>query len=376
MSSPANRDPIARICRTWCTAFALATALTVLGGCGDPALHKATDELVADIAGGRANHLTYNLLRSQRSGHTLDAILAIVATEEGSPRYQAVSALADPHSSRGWLQLPPGTDSPGRGLGASTLPARAAPTLLATLRVQDPMLRGQTLLALGSLDEPTPAVVTAVREALRDEGRGVAGAAIHALGMLGVVAAESAADLTDLLGHAAGERAVAIAGALARVSPEPNPPALDALLTGVEEGDPTAAEQAARHLRDLGPRAAMANRRLMAQLHSPRPQGPTVAVAIVAAKPELLDVVAGVLLDQLRSADPSVQSHAAAELRWLAESHGAGMGSTVPAISEALEREDHSGGPLTLALRRIGTRSALRAYNDDVHRRRRADAAR
>ncbi len=376
MRSSADAAPMSRPSRTTCAALALAAALSAVGGCGDRAQQSAVDEHVAKIAAGRADHGTYSMLRGQRSGRTLDALLAIVATEQGSPRYQAMSALAHPHSARGWLQLPPGADSPGRGLGDSTLPARVAPTLLATLGVQEGMLRQQTLLALASIDEPTPTVVAAVREVLYDERRDVADAAIHALGMLGVAAAESASDLGNLLDHAEGERAVAIAGALARVSPDPNPPALALLLTAVEGGGSTAAEQAAMHLRDLGPRAAMASRSLMAQLHDPRPQGPLISVSVVAAKPELLDIVTEVLLEQLRSSDPSVQSHAATELRWLAESHGASMGLTVPAIAEALEREDHGGGPLTLALRRIGTRSALRVYNDDVHRRRLAEAGR
>lgn len=345
-----------------------------LAACVERPERSAQDRHLARIRAGKArDYEACSALYQLRDDRVIDALVELVAHGEGQPRVQAAAALGYPHVSTApdWPQR--GTDP--RALGDDVLPARIAPALLAAMSGDEPGLRAKLLLALASIDEPTPAVVAVVRGALTDDDPRVAEAAVIAAGMLGVHAAEAAGDLERLPDAGGPVRRVSIAGALARASGGAHVRALGALLSVARGDDAEAATLAVTHLRDIGSRAGMAGEGLMAILHEKSLERPAVAEAVVAISPDSFEDVLALLVDAAASADRMVAMFADAEIDRLARGRPGEMRAAIPALAAALDaRSVNDGVRLSGTLRRLNTRRGRKAYNSRIHRQR-AEAA-
>ena len=385
------------------TLLAWAFALT-LSGCGRPgpedmAPDIGVEEFITGVRQGRS--LAARIPPSMRgwdNDAVIDALAEIIAKGRGRPTYAAAAALAH----RNGLQTSQGVQD-SRALDFM-LPARIAPILLTALDSERVLARvgyhENLLLALGSIDAPTPAVVAAVRQALKHDDPRVVASATKAAGMLGVHAAEMAGHLEALLhpddpgrwDDVGGRRVwiedrAEIAGALARVSDRPHAKALQALvrsarggvIRSTRGGERRPAPRAVGHLRALGPRAEPAIDDLLAILHEKDVERPTVATAIAAISRERLRSVVYLLADLCAGPDRSAAFFADRELLALSREWGdsAEMRGVAPALIAALNARPAADGlQLSKAIRRIDTRGSRKAYDAYLRRERHERGAR
>ncbi|MAF12183.1 hypothetical protein CMK11_17190 [Candidatus Poribacteria bacterium] len=311
------------------TLLALALALPLVS-CGKPAGRKASDEYVAKIRqGGRPGYSGYGRDSGWDNDSVIDVYVDIIAHGDRN-RVRAALNLSTGHGIQKWDKR---KDS--RALDFM-LPARIAPILLASLREdtpQWPQFRGALLLALGSIDEPTPEVVATVRRALTEDDAAASRQAVRAVGMLGFHAAEAAGDLARILdGHGSGRPVVgrgsggrtasrlAVAGALARVSDGVHPRALDILAQAARGNNTGAASQAVMHMGALGSRAKPAADVLIGVLSDGDSSVSTVVEAIAAVSPDLLPTALATLMRRAASEDASTARSVEFELNRLVAS--------------------------------------------------------
>lgn len=314
--------------RILATLLVFASVL-VLGGWGRSAGRKASDKLAAEIRSGTVTEATAELRSFPRDSgwdndSIIDAYVDVVAFGDRAARVTAIIGLSNRRALQAW-----GPPKDSRALDFM-LPARIAPILLASLREdvgEGPQYRGGLLVALGSIDNPSPEVIAAVVRALEGDAGRVPRQAVVAAGMLGFHAAEVSGDLARMLddeglrGPGRGRWAASrleVAGALARVSPGVHHRALEVIVEAAhDEGSP---ELALTHLRDLGSRARPASDDLLSILIlSDDNTHPSPFIdAIVAVSPERLPALLAALIGRAASEDASTSMLADGELARLA----------------------------------------------------------
>jgi hypothetical protein len=324
------------------------------------------------------------------NGRIVDAWMEVIAREDapgGSTDYNSIRGLAG-HVGLYRSRYPTGP----RGL-RSTLPSHIEPALL-VLATPDPPLdelaaraprgrsnhrRNPALMALGSIDDPSPEAVAMVIEALNDEDQGAVRSAVEAAGMLGRHASSAAPELERLMEAAtpgeASSRHMTVrgrydahleaAGALARVSDEPHDAAVAALVWCVQNGELQSVQRALEHLEALGERGKSASDNLMAALTYPDLGRPPVAPAVAATSPELLPELMEWLMEWSASDVQLAAWSADRELFALSQRWGdaPAMRDAVPALIATLDsRAAAEGLTLSKTLREIDSPEAQDAY--------------
>ena len=389
--------------------FALVVVPATRGQASERAGKRACDEFVAGVLAGRPTHiLPTPTAEGWDNDRVIDAWIKAMSRGVGA-------GLEPPSFVAGRFARHEGLYSLGEPLGPRALdlmlPSRIERALLDMIRPdparlhadpRDPRgpidaglisrMRPPVILALGSIDDPSPEAVSVVIAGLTDENSAVQTCAIEAVGMLGSHAIGAAPVLERLLESAAagapGERhtvrmttwhaQVEIAGALARVSEGAHDGAVSALAEAVFYDGPESAERALEHLRALGSRGEHAVGPLRLMLAKPHLDRPTVSHVITAISPELLPAVVEELASLSASDDLLAAWSAERELFALSRVSGDSpeMREIVPALIATLDsRVAADGLALSKTLREIDDPLADEAYAKYLRRERRERGA-
>lgn len=237
-------------------ALGLVVPCLIAAGCDGREAADAEmtcDEFIAAIRRGESpNARPFRSTRGWDNDAVVDALADALERARPSPetikRGRAPRHLAAAYLANGGVQRPGRTRDSRRG--RYMLPARVAPALIAALAADDAPTGGayrrNLLVALGRIDAPTPEVVATLLRALAADDPTIVATGVDVVGRRGIYAAAAADELERMLGRdVAGRRIeshgragrvddrVGIAGALARVSAEPHPRALAALIRSV-----------------------------------------------------------------------------------------------------------------------------------------------